>query len=184
MHWQEYAVAMASNKAHHASGWAAGVIAAALVAKAGMHGPYYIWSLLSLLGGAAGGTAPDWLEVAWWSRKRRLWITHRTLTHWGIGWVALVVYTYRSLALHPLYAIGFGFALGAVVHLLADWPNPLGVPWILGRHSLKLWNSGRFDTVVVGLAWAAAFVVSDHVWFHDVHNLYFLHFVRAPEAGA
>ncbi|MFP3615840.1 hypothetical protein SB778_37995, partial [Paraburkholderia sp. SIMBA_050] len=46
--------------------------------------------LAAFAAGVAGGTAPDWLEVAWWTRKRRLWITHRTVTHWGIGWIALL----------------------------------------------------------------------------------------------
>ena len=47
--------------------------------------------------GVIGGTAPDWLEVAWWTRRKRLWITHRTLTHWGVGWLALLYWSYTSL---------------------------------------------------------------------------------------
>ncbi|RDJ99347.1 hypothetical protein DLM46_29425, partial [Paraburkholderia lacunae] len=43
----------------------------------------------------------------------------------------------------------FGFACGGLMHLLADWPNPLGVPWIAGRHSLNLWNSGHCDLIVL-----------------------------------
>ena len=57
---------MASNKAHHATGWAAAVIAAAVVAQSGVHGPYYVWIVLSFVAGLLGSTAPDWLEVAWW----------------------------------------------------------------------------------------------------------------------
>jgi membrane-bound metal-dependent hydrolase YbcI (DUF457 family) len=167
---------MASNAAHHASGWAAGVIAAALVVKAGAAGPYYLGCALSCLAGLAGGTAPDWLEVAWWTRSRRLWITHRTLTHWGLAWIALLIYAYRSLDAHTLAApAAFGFAVGGLMHLLADWPNPLGVPWIYGRHSLNLWKSGRCDMIVVSAAWLAALLVGDRVWWHG--RLPWLHHV-------
>src|SRR6202047_5645797 len=76
---------MASKNAHHATGWAAGLIAAAVVSKAGAAGPYHLWSALSVCAGVFGGTAPDWLEVAWWARARKLWITHRTLPHLGVG---------------------------------------------------------------------------------------------------
>ena len=121
---------MASNKAHHATGWAAGVIAAALVAHADAGGPYQVLSMLAFVMGALGGTAPDWLEVAWWARTHRLWITHRTWTHWGLAWIALLVYTYLQLPHHLWAPPLFGFAAGGIMHLLADWPNPLGVPWI------------------------------------------------------
>lgn len=157
---------MASNKAHHATGWAAGVIAAALVSKTGGAGPYQLFSALSLAAGVLGGTAPDWLEIAWWSRARRLWITHRTVTHWGVAWIALLVASYRFLGVHPLAALSFGFACGGLMHLLADWPNPLGVPWIARRHSLNWWTSGHCDLLVVGAAWTGAFFMVDHVWLH------------------
>jgi hypothetical protein len=65
---------------------------------------------------------------------------------------------------HPAAAVAFGFACGGVMHLLADWPNPLGVPWIAGRHSLKLWNSGHCDLIVVAASWACAWFVVSHVW--------------------
>ncbi len=72
---------MASSKAHHATGFAAGIIAAALVSATGTD---LLSRGLALVAAVAGATAPDWLEVAWWSWARRLWIT-RTLTHWGVG---------------------------------------------------------------------------------------------------
>lgn len=156
---------MASHNAHHSTGLAAGVIAAALVFRAGASGPFYVASVLAFLAGAAGGTAPDWLEVAWWTKKRRLWITHRTLTHWGIGWVALLAYSYFSLGKAGWAPIAFGFAAGGLMHLLADWPNPLGIPWILGRHSLNLWKSGKCDMVVIAAAWATAMTVCDRICY-------------------
>jgi hypothetical protein len=160
---------VASTPAHHATGWAAGVIAATLVAHSGAGGPYHVWIAAAFAAGVAGSTAPDWLEVAWWSRKRRLWITHRTATHWGIGWIALLAGAHHWLGHHPLAAPLFGFACGGVMHLLADWPNPLGVPWIAGRHSLNWWNSGRCDLLIVGASWVSAWVVVTHVWMHGWH---------------
>ena len=169
---------MASNKAHHATGLAAGIIAAAVVTKAGGAGPHLIWSALSFCAAVLGGTAPDWLEVAWWTRARRLWITHRTLTHWGVAWIVLLVCSYRLLGVHPLAALSFGFACGGLMHLLADWPNPLGVPWIVSRHSLNWWNSGHCDMLIVGAAWVGALLMVDHVWFHGIYGLRLLHTVR------
>jgi len=127
------------------------MIAAALVVRAGGAGPWHAGSVAALIAGVAGATAPDWLEIAWWTRARRLWITHRTATHWGIGWAIALVFAYRSLGHAHLWAAAlFGFACGGVMHLLADWPNPLGVPWVWKRHSLNLWNSGHCDLIVVG----------------------------------
>lgn len=164
-------ISMASSKAHHATGWAAGVIAASIVARSGAGGPFHLWVLLSFVAAVAGSTAPDWLEVAWWSRTRRLWITHRTATHWGIGWIALTAISYRWLGHEWFAAPAFGFACGGLIHLLADWPNPLGVPWIAGRHSLNWWNSGTCDLLVVGTSWGAAWLVADHTWLHGGHGL-------------
>ena len=164
---------MASHSAHHSTGVAAGVIAAVLVHHAGAGGPWDAWSVLAAIAGTAGGTAPDWMEVAWWSRKRKLWIAHRTWTHWGMGWLALLGASYLLLNTIAWAPLAFGFAAGGVMHLLADWPNPMGVPWIMGRHSLKWWKSGRCDMIVVAAAWAAALLVADRVLFNSgrVHTL-------------
>ncbi|GGX97958.1 metal-dependent hydrolase [Massilia dura] len=169
---------MASSNAHHSTGFAAGLIAAVLVFHAGASGPWHAWSILALVSGAAGGTAPDWLEVAWWSRKRKLWITHRTWTHWGIAWGALLVYSYLSLNKMAWAPAAFGFAAGGMMHLLADWPNPLGIPWILGRHSLNLWKSGKCDMVIVVSAWLAAFVVADRFCFQSRYTHEFIVLAR------
>jgi membrane-bound metal-dependent hydrolase YbcI (DUF457 family) len=160
---------MASHHAHHVTGIAAGVIAAALVEQAGAGGPVHVWSALAALMGTLGGTAPDWLEVAWWSRKRKLWIAHRSWTHWGIGWFVLALGAWMALDTIAWAPLVLGFAAGGLMHLLADWPNPMGVPWILGRHSLKWWKSGRCDLIVIAAAWVAALVVCDGVFFHSEH---------------
>jgi hypothetical protein len=170
---------MASNKAHQTTGWAAGVIAASLVVQAGASGPWHLWSVGAMVAGIVGGTAPDWLEVAWWSPRRRLWVTHRTWTHWGLAWIALLVYSYLALGHKPYAPLLFGFSAGGIMHLLADWPNPLGVPWIVRRHSLKLWKSGRCDFFVVSVAWIAAFVVADKVFFNNLHSMKMVTLVKA-----
>lgn len=169
---------MASRKAHHATGWAAAVIAAAVIARHGAEG--WPWaSAVGFLMALSGSTAPDWMEVAWWSKARRLWITHRSWTHWGIGWVALLVWAYSALGTHMLAAPVFGFACGGIMHLLADWPNPLGVPWIAGRHSLNWWKSGRCDLVIVTASWFVAFLVADNLWLHGRHGVALVRLLHA-----
>lgn len=166
---------MASTAAHRSTGWAVGVIAAA-VASLRIADPYHLWAIATLLCAYVGSTAPDWMENAWWSRgsERRLWITHRSWTHWGVAWVCLLIASYRALAQTPLAAPAFGFAVGGIMHLLADWPNPLGVPWLLTkRHSLHWWKSGRCDYLIIIVAWTSACFIADQVWWHGLmrHHL-------------
>lgn len=159
---------MASTAAHRSTGWATGIIAAALASRQ-IHDPTGFWTAATLFCGYLGGTAPDWMENAWWSsgRGRQLWIAHRTWTHWGLAWIALLCWCYFNLVRYPLAAPAFGFAAGGIMHLLADWPNPLGVPWLFAqRHSLHLWKSGRCDYLIIGSVWAAALCVADQVWWH------------------
>lgn len=166
---------MASKKAHRASGVASGILAAALVAKAGAGGPFHLFSMLALLAGAMGGTAPDWLEVAWWRGRKargaaRLWITHRTITHWGVAWVLLLYYSYFKLG-HAWWAPGaFGFACGGMMHLLTDWPNPMGVPWLYRRHSLGMWRSGNLEPMVIVLSWGFCAFLIDIFLFHGANT--------------
>ncbi len=161
---------MASKKAHHASGVAAGVLAALLVIRAGAGGPFQLLAIMALFAGAWGGTAPDWMEVAWWRSKRRrgasrLWIKHRSLTHWGVPWMLLLFGSYISLGAFWWAPITFGFAAGGVMHLLTDWPNPMGVPWIFRRHSLSMWKSGNFEIVVIVLSWLSCALLADQMLF-------------------
>jgi len=160
---------MASNAAHKSTGWAAGVAVAAVVSQSGEGRA--IWAGLAFLLAFSGGTAPDWLEISWWRRGsgRHSWITHRTWTHWGIPWLAALIGSYSMLEAHPALALVFGFAAGGVTHLLADFPNPLGVPWLLPtkRHSLNWWKSGRCDVVVIAFAWLGAATLADWAWFES-----------------
>ena len=173
---------MASKRAHHASGIAAGLLATAIVMKAGAAGPFYSLAILTLIAGTLGGTAPDWMEVAWWRGKktrgaRRLWITHRTITHWGIAWVALLYFSHQHLGAAWWVSMVFGFATGGIMHLLTDWPNPLGVPWIYRRHSLGLWRSGRLESMVIVLTWAMCAVLADTLVFDSVYSVRFIKFL-------
>ena len=166
---------MASRKAHHASGVAAGVLAALLVVRAGAGGPFQLWAIVALFAGAWGGTAPDWLEVAWWRSRgqrgaQRLWIKHRTLTHWGVPWVLLLCGSYISLGSAWWAPAAFGFAAGGVMHLLADWPNPMGVPWLFRRHSLAMWTSGSFEVLIIVWSWAACALLADGMLFGGQHT--------------
>jgi membrane-bound metal-dependent hydrolase YbcI (DUF457 family) len=165
---------MASKKAHQASGIAAGMLAAVIVVHRGAGGPFQLLAMLALLAGVWGGTAPDWLEVAWWRKKhrgkRRLWIAHRTLTHWGIPWVMLLWYSYAGLNSAWWLPVAFGFAAGGLMHLLTDWPNPMGVPWIFRRHSLSMWRSGSLEFVVIILSWGLCAGVADGLLFNGANT--------------
>jgi len=158
---------MASAAAHRSSGLAIGVISAAIVSTTATDHTYLL-VVLTCLAGFAGGTAPDWLENAWWSRRpgKQLWIAHRTWTHWGIAWIALLVVAHANLKDSLIAAPLFGFAAGGLMHLIADWPNPLGVPWLLTkRYSLHWWRSGRCDCLITSSIWTAATVVADITWW-------------------
>ncbi len=106
----------------------------------------------SLVLGAWGGTAPDWLEVPYGTGRRL--ITHRTVTHWVPVWCGLLWCAYQGAWAHPTLQLGLqAFLFGGLSHLLMDWPNPRGVPvfWPTKRHSLALWNSGQHDVKLVVL---------------------------------
>lgn len=156
---------MASHAAHKITGWAAGIIAAATLSRAGLS---EAWCGLAFVVANLGATAPDWMELAWWRRGqgRHTWIAHRTWTHWGVAWVGLALYSYQGMAEHPWLSQSLAFAIGGLIHLAADAPNPLGVPWLWGsrRMSLNLWNSGRADVLVTVPIWIAAATVADYTW--------------------
>ncbi len=98
-----------------------------------------------------GATAPDWLEIPCHiNGKRYSLIPHRTITHWVVLWVALLVYgATRSNEL--LGAIVLGFSAGGLTHLAFDIPNPTGVPVLnpVKNTSLNLWRSGNVEWLLV-----------------------------------
>ena len=131
-------------------------------------GDYHLLALATLVAGYFGGTAPDSLEHNPF-RKNRRWCTHRTITHWVPAWIFGVYWSLTQLGHFWWAAPLLGFCGAGLVHLLCDWPNPMGVPLLWSRHSLNLWNSGRADSVVVALCWLSALWFSDHVVFDSAH---------------
>ncbi len=91
-----------------------------------------------------GSTAPDWLELPYgWKGTRRLSvIAHRTWTHWLPVWLVLAGWALTGTPT-LLKAAMAGFAVGGLVHLAMDIPNPMGIPILLPtrRVSLYWWKS-------------------------------------------
>lgn len=116
-----------------------------------------IQATVCVIGGWHGGVFPDAVEHI----RGRYWIKHRTITHWAPAWLALIgwlVLANPDLPAHTYsYPALLAFALGGLTHLLFDWPNPTGIPWIhpWKRHSLGLWKSGRADLILV-LMWGTS----------------------------
>ena len=155
-------------------------VALAVMSFSWIHAMGYVW-LLSIAGAIAaffGSTAPDWLEISHAERdangrwQRHSIIPHRTLTHWVPLWIALLLWSARSL-LHThgapvltgsAYAALMGFAIGGIGHLLCDIPNPSGVPVFLpvaqGRISLRMWQSGAPIEWLEVLAFLASAVIA------------------------
>ena len=142
---------------HHLTGLAAGLAVAGL-----LHARIHPAGLVAIPAGWLGGVAPDRLEYA----GRLRWVSHRTLTHWGVPWFALAAWTAWLMVTAPgapswLACALAGFTAGGLSHLFGDWPNPLGVPWWLPHrtHSLNWWTSGQYEWLIVpaafGLAWLA-----------------------------
>lgn len=154
-----------TGRGHRLTGIGAGFAAAALARLWG-------WPLeLELTAGvvaAAGTTIPDWTEIPIIRNGLRVGsiIPHRTITHWGLMWGALLMYALMGWgAADYVSAILAGAAVGAIFHLIGDAPNPMGVPWLLphrrmrmGKGGRGLWRSGQYELaiiVVLGLVgWA------------------------------
>lgn len=172
---------MASKSGHLATGAASGVIATLISYKLVSFQPLYLF-ILTFLASIPGGTAPDWLEISSWTPEtgRQSVIKHRTITHWGILWFVLWVISLACIPVVVWATIVFGFATGGMMHLLMDWPNPMGVPWlrIKKRHSLKLWRSGEHEFILVICTWAIVSFIAYLYWYYPkyghtsiIHNI-------------
>lgn len=146
---------------HHVTGLSAGAFVAGMLHNLQ---PSLDWlALLAIVvAGWFGGVAPDSLEYIPWIRVP--WVPHRTLTHWGILWVAAfgwAVWIFHA-QVGLLSAAAIGFVVGGLIHLVCDWPNPTGIPWFLPtqnhRHSLRLWRSGQHDFLISVTAFTVAIV--------------------------
>jgi len=130
--------------------------------------------ILAALAAFFGSTAPDWLEITWVNpgrgskgTSRGSLIPHRTITHWLAGWVILLGLSYSYLNQSILATTSFGFAIGGIMHLLMDFPNPMGIRvlnpfvqtkvkarWVRRNSHQKFgwWVSGQHDGLL-GLIW-------------------------------
>ena len=150
---------MASKSAHLAVGAACGLVTTIAIHKIFPNIPGYIL-VLCFLASIPGGTAPDWLEIASWSpeKGRQSIIKHRTYTHWFPFWCILTVLSIFLIPVLVWSPLITAFGIAGISHLIIDWPNPMGVPWIRikKRHSLKLWKSGEYELILVMFFWFLA----------------------------
>lgn len=136
---------------HRLTGVAAGIIAGAI---ANFYGG---WGLAALVAASIGGTAPDDLEI-WRSVKNKGIVTgkvpiikHRTLTHVILIWISLALWSGVNLGGALYWDLLFGYSMGGLMHLIVDFPNPMGVPVInpYTRYSLNWWKSGQYETLII-----------------------------------
>ncbi len=122
----------------------------------------HIISLIAVFFLIIGATAPDWLEIRKKDGGTR--IKHRTITHWLPLWVgafclSLYMMNNQSVTISDitinfndyLSSVLLGFSMGGLLHLLVDWPNPMGIPVLTpySRFSLHLWKSGKNEYLIV-----------------------------------
>ena len=143
---------------HHFTGVAFGLIISALLYRhIGLPG------LAALPAGTLGGNAPDSLE--WIVRGRARWCEHRTLTHWWPWWVAALAIAVTHLP--AIWAIALlGYAMGGLSHLLLDWPNPTGIPFLhpWDHRTLGLWDSGEMEWVLLPAVTLVVTIVFMSTW--------------------
>jgi membrane-bound metal-dependent hydrolase YbcI (DUF457 family) len=88
-------------------------------------------------------------------------------------------HSYVSLGSVWWAPVAFGFAAGGMMHLLTDWPNPMGVPWIWRRHSLSMWRSGRLEPMVIVLSWGGCALGADALLADGANTMKLWAFVSA-----
>lgn len=154
-----------TGQGHRLTGISAGFFAAALVHTLGFN---YTSEAIAAFAAAASTTLPDWLEIPIYKKGVRsgTLIPHRTITHWPPLWLGLMYFAFNYL--EPFYAVMvMGIGVGALVHIVADAPNPMGVPWLWPNTRVSifggLWRSGEFEktmTCVFTIAGVA-------IWLHS-----------------
>jgi membrane-bound metal-dependent hydrolase YbcI (DUF457 family) len=123
-------------------------VACGLVVSALLYRHIGIDGLAALPAGAIGGNAPDSLE--WIKRGKVRWCAHRTITHWWPWWLIAAIVAIMHLP--SLWSAALlGYAIGGLSHLLFDWPNATGIPFLhpWDRRSLRLWNSGEMEWILL-----------------------------------
>ena len=142
-----------TRSGHHFTSLGAAAIAFSVAHR--HHGHPWLAAMLAV----PGATAPDWLELAWFRKGvRHSLIPHRTWTHWLLPWGWLYGYAFLSLDLQPWASAALGFAVGGLLHLLMDLPNPSGIRFLhpfRQRITLNWWRGDQMVTPLVLLSWAA-----------------------------
>lgn len=113
----------------------------------------HVASLPELIAAAVAATCttmPDWIEFPIYRNgvRRGSLITHRTITHWPPLWLAVIAWSVHEGGI--LGAMTLGAAIGSLTHILADAPNPMGIPWLWPTDRLRigkkgLWRSGEHE---------------------------------------
>lgn len=140
-----------TGKGHRLTGLGTGFFAAALVHTLGFN---YTAEIVAGITAALSTTVPDWTEIPTYKRGIRTGtvIPHRTITHWPPLWLGLIYIAFNYLEPLPAATL-IGVCVGALSHILADAPNPLGIPWILPNKRISilggLWRSGEFEKAMV-----------------------------------
>jgi membrane-bound metal-dependent hydrolase YbcI (DUF457 family) len=109
-----------------------------------------IWLAGLVISILAGSTAPDWMEIPYFSKTlntRVSIIPHRTVTHWLLLWGGILFYCLIDwnnplTPYDPMILIVLGFSMGAVTHCIMDWLTadgvPVFVPFLFGNQSLHM----------------------------------------------
>lgn len=142
-----------TGKGHRLTGLGTAFIAATLAKYAGLD------EVLQILTGAIASistTIPDWIEIPYYRKGVRAGslIKHRTITHWPWLWLGLMIWGCTFNGIEACILIGA--SCGALAHILADAPNPMGIPWIHPAQRIRfgkkgLWRSGEYETLIVSL---------------------------------
>lgn len=168
-----------TGKGHRLTGIGAGFFAAALVHVLGYN---YTAEMIAGLAAASSTTLPDWAEIYTYKKGVRTGtlIPHRTVTHWPPLWLGLMYVAFHYLDPYPA-AILLGVCVGAMAHILADAPNPMGIPllWPHKRVSFfgGLWRSGEFEKSMTAIFTLAGLVFwgythQETVWVQTLINVW------------
>ena len=149
-----------TGRGHRLTGLGAAFMAAAVARLSGMT---EISELAAALVAASSTTMPDWIEIPYYRGGTRAGslIPHRTITHWPALWFLLIAWGVRDASI--IGAVVIGAAIGSLVHILGDAPNPMGIPWLLPHKRLRFgkkgwWRSGQHEFLMILFFAAVGFI--------------------------
>lgn len=143
-----------TGKGHRSTGLGAGFFAAACMHVLGFD---YVAEFVAAFAAALSVNLPDQLEFPRYKngQRRGTRIPHRTITHWPYLWLALMYIGWQYVDPLPA-ALLIGLSIGALMHILTDAPNPMGIPWVLPHRPVSLtgglWLSGEFEKTIATFA--------------------------------